>query len=218
MRARYSPLWSLLVISALSAAAAAEAPTVAFDATAVTVTGAAPGARLALLGVGRLEGGYMPVQIRFSELLVADALGEARFESEHGTPTWSVWAVADVASGEVTVAAPEGAELRWREVPPRALRSELDGLDNPRRFLEVLLVRPESTPGQGESGAWVRSFGDGGEGDGDGAADGNVRVAPSLLDPLGDAPAAPERFAPGDLIVAVDPDTLEVWTASVPGR
>jgi hypothetical protein len=223
MRRRYSPLRVVVLLlfllsPSLPAAAQGDSPRVAFEAAAVVVSGIEPGARLALVGVGLATGGLLPGRIRFSELLVADALGEARLTSEHDVPTWSVWAAVDVASGEVTVAAPEGGELRRREVPPRALRAELDGLDDPRRFLEVLVVRPPATPDDGMSGAWVRSFGDGGEGDGDGATDGNVRVVPTLLEPLGDSPAAAERFAPGDVIVAIDPDSLEVWTASVPGR
>lgn len=227
MRAPCSPPWVVLLFAVSftllfafaspSAAAEATVPEIAFEGEAVVVS-AAPGARVALFGVGRLSGTPLPAQVRFAELLDIDGLGAARYESAYGVPTWSVWAAVDLASGEVAVAAPAGGELRWREVPRRALRAELDGLDETRRFLELLLVRPESAPGASDGAAWSRGFGDGGEGDDDGATDGKVRVAPWLLDPLGDAPAAPSRFAPGDVLVAVDPDTLEAWTASVPGR
>ncbi len=221
MQPRYSPLCQLFVVLfplLPCTAAAAEAPVVTFEDSTVVVAAGQPAGRFALLGVGRLAGGYLPAQVRLGDLVVADALGDARYESAYGVPQPSVWAAVDLATGEVTLAAPGQDGVRLREVPPRALRQELDGLDDRRRFLEVLVVRPDSAPGAGDGGAWLRAFGDGGDGDGDGATNGNLRVVPSLLEPLGDAPAAPARFAPGDVVVAIDPDTLEAWTASVPGR
>ena len=226
MRPTSPPLLSFtaLALSLFAGVAAAgpavppEPPLVTFDATSVVVAGLAPGGRAALLGVGRLVGGFMPTRVRFAEVLTADSLGEVRFDSGTEPSPLSVWAVVDLATGATALAVPEGGELHRRGMPSRALRQQLDGLDEDRRFLEVLLTRADSAEGTHDGAAWVRAFGDGGDGDDDHATDGNLRILTALLEPLADAPAPPDRFQPGDVLVVIDPDSLEVWTASVPGR
>ena len=80
-----------------------------------------------------------------------------------------------------------------------------DLLQDRRELIEVLLVRP----GQG---AWELTVGDGGPADEDGTGDGHLQASFSRMNPLASlaAPSAPAKLAAGDLLVVVDPETLEV--------
>jgi hypothetical protein len=213
------PLASSLLLAAvivLMAAPASAAPRIAFEERAVVVDGLAADGRMALSGAATGRDGYVRYLFRHDEVLTADATGVVRLELDRPVPEDSVWFAVDFADGALAVAAPEGTALREIAVPARALRAELDGLDDERRFLYVLVVRPASAAATPEeAGAWTMSIGDGAESDGDGRQDGRLRALLAGLEPLGTGPAPPERLAPGLVLVAIDAMTLDFYAATL---
>jgi len=188
--------------------------TVSWEAQALVIDGGTPMARAAVLGVGRDRVNYTARTLRFDQVVTADETGAARFElpDQEAVPQRSVWVVVDLATGDFTVAAPEGAELRRIETPARGLGAAARFLDQEGRRLDVLLVRPESGPeGVGASGVWGLRVGDGGRMDGDGKVDHNLSLRFADLQPLAESPAAPDRLAPKDVLVGVDPESLEIY-------
>lgn len=189
-----------------SASAPAELA-VSFETAAVVAGKLTPGADAVFWSVAREPQGVYQRIVRRMGVSVVDALGEARFEvAEGAVPLKSVWVIADVASGGVSVAAPEGFVLREAPFPGRAFEAGAPGLVNRLRHaqedVDFLLVRP------GE-GAWRLQTHDQAPTDRDGAADGGVLTSlPDFepVDALGKPP--PERFAAGDVLVVVDPRSL----------
>jgi hypothetical protein len=58
--------------------------------------------------------------------------------------------------------------------------------------------------------------GDGGESDGDGAIDGRLQGILDQMQPLSDSPQPPSEFQKDDLVLALDPSTLEITLVKVP--
>lgn len=183
-------------------------PVIELEAEAVALRGLSPGGEAVLFALSREPQGYYTRVVERSEALVADALGEARFELGGAVPVRSVWVVADVASGALAAAAPEGSPLRTRELSPGDLRrgpaGRRDRLVRSLERLELLIVRPGV-------GGWRLSLHDGGAADADGADDGALSAALAELAPVGAAPAPPEEVAAGDRFVAIDPRTLDLF-------
>jgi len=196
------------------------APTVLVGAESIQVTGATASGQVVVFGMTRRGAGMMTAVERIDEVVAADALGEALVELGRPVPERSVWAAVDLTSGEIALAAPAAFELREVSFPQRGIGATRRHLEDARRFLDVLLVRPVAAVPAGQdaaavAGAWGRSFGDGGEGDDDGSLDGKVRVALADLAPLGTSPQPPSELGPGDIVVAVDATTLEIYAAKL---
>lgn len=214
---------SFLVLAANLAAPAAAQPAAAaparitFEEGAVVVDGVAAGGRLVLSGAATGREGFQRYLFRHEEVLTADATGTARLELDRPLPADSVWFAVDLASGELAVAAPEGTELREVPVPARALRQALDGLDEERRYLYVLVVRPTPAAAAEEAAAaWTGAIGDGAPSDGDGRQDGRVSALLAELEPLAaEGPPPPAALAPGFVLVAVDPLTLDFFAVTL---
>jgi len=187
---------------------------VSFETAALAVEGVTAKGRAAVFGVGRNRVDYTARTLRFDQVVTADEAGSARFElpDEETVPGRSVWVVVDLATGALLVAAPEGAELRRIETPARGLGAAARFLDQEGRRLDVLLVRPASGPeGAEASGVWGLRLGDGGPMDGDGKVDHNLSLRFVDLRPLAGSPPAPDRLAPKDVLVGVDPESLEIY-------
>lgn len=201
------------------ASALADAPVVSFEEQAVRIEEATPNGRLVVFSIGKPRAHLMPLTARFEALVSADATGAASVELPRPMPVRSVWAVVDVESGEYVLAAPEAFGLRQVDFPGRGIGQTRRLLADERRFLDVLVVRPAAGLPAGadpaaETGAWTRTFGDGGEDDGDGAADGKLEAPFDRLRPIGDSPALPPgELRPGDVVIGVDPLTLEVYAS-----
>lgn len=222
LRPAFAAFFSALALGAVVAAPAAGQPTatpprIAFEEHAVVVDGLAAGGRLVLSGAATGRDGYQRYLFRHEEVLTADATGAARLELERPLPAESVWFAVDLASGALAVAAPEGTDLREVAVPAGALRQALDGLDEERRYLYVLLVRAAAAAAAPEEpGAWTMAVGDGAPSDGDGREDGRVSALLADLSPLGDAgPPPPAQLAPGFVLVAVDAMTLDFYAVTL---
>ena len=79
---------------------------VAFEEAAVLAAELTPGGDAVFWSVGREPLGYLQRVVRHQGVAVVDAQGEARFEPETGAVLLkSVWAVADLETGAVAIAA-----------------------------------------------------------------------------------------------------------------
>lgn len=195
----------------LASGAVAGELTVRAHADRVEVEGVTPGGQVACLGVGQAWGEWLPRRERFTSMATdTDVDGRVTFLLETEVPVSSTWCVVDLETGDHSLTWPE----TWR-VPLGVSTSQLSlaekdqlVLQEPRESLEVLLVRPHL-------GAWVGLVGDGAAGDADGQQDGRVTLNPATLRALGEPGSGPETLGPGDVIVAVDPSTLEGLTITV---
>ena len=115
--------------------------------------------------------------------------------------------IADLTTGAVAAAAPEGYPLRrvsWRGGGIARGNPRADRVEDARAFAEVLLVRP----GQG---AWRLTVGDGSDLDDDGKPDGKLAAALDRMEPLaGTSAPPPSRFDPRDVVVLIDPNRMEL--------
>jgi|GEM_PF-2919887 len=191
--------------------------------SSVEITGVPEGGEVALLTIWReVGGGGTEVTIFDQTLVDQDGDGTVALELDRPYPELSVWLVADVASGAWRALSPESFETRRPEVRPGrfAVAVGQAELDLPRA--EVLVIRPESPAGK--SGAFRASLGDGADEDGDGEVNGRVALTalelqrPVSRPPQAAEPELPERFQPGDVVLAIDPRTLRVAELEVPGE
>jgi hypothetical protein len=205
------PRWidsGLLLLLLAPGTAAGAPPAVSFEEGAVVVAGVTAGGRVAVLTVERGFRGLIPLLRQGDHLVVDDdGDGEVRVAVAEAMPPRSLAVAVDLGSGELGAAAADG-DLVWRELPPRAVGAARRHLEDGRSYLEVLLARP----GGSASGAWTGGFGDGSRSDGDGVRDRGVRAAIERLRPVGDSPPTPDRVEVGDVVVVVDPETLELFS------
>jgi len=185
-------------------------PSLSFEEQAVVISAATPDGPVAVFGVSRGFNGFTGYVLRHDEVLTAGADGVARLELEL-LPPRSAFAVIDLVTGEMGFGAPEGFELLQRPLGPGSIDANGAGLTEQRRWVYALWVRPQAAAG---AGAWGAIVGDGGATDADGAEDGVVRAAVSSFVPIEDGDSAPpERLAAGDVVVVIDPESLEVAAA-----
>lgn len=209
-------LLSLIAVSTTSPAMA-EGLTLELEEDVIVIEGLTPETEAVLFGVGRGVAGFIPYELRVAERLAADASGTTRFELSQELPASSVWVVVALADGELTLASSPGDELREVAFPGRGLPASLRRLEDVRASLAVLWVRPMLEAGSdAQGGAWTGRVRDGSGLDGDGREDRRVSVLLDLLEPLDSSPA-PEQLAPGDVLVGIDTETLEIYTYRLRG-
>jgi hypothetical protein len=210
----------LLVALASPAAFAAQPPTIDFEDDAAVVSGLAPRGQVAWMSVSREpREGYVRVMRREGIAKDDDGDGAVRLalEPDERIAPRSLWAVVDLASGELALASPAG-EAAVREVVfpgrgvARGASNKLDRFEAGREMVELLYARPGAAPA-----AWGLTAGDGGEADDDGADDGALAAALAGARSLGGSPAPPEELTAGDVVVAVDPRTLDVFAVRLVG-
>ncbi len=192
------------------AASSAAAPAVHFEERAVILTDVLPDASIAVVGVGRDHDGLMPRLLTLWDVVTADATGSARLDLELDVPAESTWVAVDLETGEISVAAADGVATREVDFPSHAIPATLRTFDVGRARLAILWVRPASG---GTGAAWGGQVSDGGERDADGGENRSLQVALDHLTPLGTSPVPPETLASGDVLVGIDPDTLETYAA-----
>lgn len=183
-------------------------PTILFEESALLIEGASPGGAVAVMGLGRDRAGFLPHQLAVWEVVTTDAAGVGRVELGSPVPAESSWAVVDLAAGQVVLSAPEGTALREREFPGRGLHAALRTFDDARGSLVVLWARPDAG---GTVNAWGGAVVDGSDLDGDGRQDRAVRVLLDRLESLGGSAAPPPVIEPGDVLVGIDTDSLEIY-------
>lgn len=200
-----------LVLLAIPLSAAAP-PGISFEPDAVMVRGISPKGQTVWFSVAReISRRSTNVVPRHAIVTDEDGDGTVRLELGQEVPLRSIWFAVDLATGETTVAVPEGFPLLEMELPGDAIPAALNRLDLERRFAYLLLVRPGV-------GAWQLRVGDGGASDEDGEPDGTLRAALSSLTPvLEGGPPPPERFSPRDVLLVIDPERMESTTVRIGG-
>ncbi len=178
---------------------------------AVTLSGVTPGQSAVLMGVDRrpIEFG-VAVSRRFETLTDADADGVVRFEMPEGVSLGSAWWGADLTSGDLVSGGgdPNGLVVMAsedRSVSAAAAPGELSlaVFHHPR--LELALVRPTV-------GAFHSSLAEGGGGDEDGVSDGTLSLSLLSLAPTASGQAALSDIQTDDVLIGIDPHTLEVFS------
>lgn len=211
---------ALLALLALPAALplAAAPPELAFEPEAVVASGLAPEAEALFHGVSRERRTYLWRLVQTREVVVADAEGVARLELPDGVAPLSLWTVVEPGSGEFAIASPEGFSPTELPFPGNGIDRGQNGLFRVLRArferVEVLLVRP------GE-GAWYLVGVRGSDSD-RARGQGRPELAVELDqgEPFWGGQEPPEELAEGDVVVAVNLDTLDFFAARLvaPGR
>lgn len=185
----------------------------------VVASGLAPGAEVLWLGVALEPHGAFVTAHVVREIGLDAAGGGEVVLAPAGLaelPVGSAWAVLSLADGAVGLGGPAEGPLVVRQVPPTTVAAALASaeLTLPHHVVELAWLRPGT-------GAWTVRLGDGTETDADGLQDGSVRLAVADLAvsadvlPLWGEPVPPSAFAPGDVVVALDPERLEAYALTL---
>lgn len=151
------------------------------------------------------------IRRRLEVLADEDGDGQVTYKLDQPVAQRSMWVAVDLATGDFDTTAPEGFRLRKVNWRGRGLKNRPDGRDSVedvRAFAEVLVVRPGT-------GAWILRLGDGGPDDADGSPDGRLEAALDSMTPLADSPEPPQRFQRDDVVVLMDPNSMEMTLAKV---
>ncbi len=197
----------------LTSAATAQNPPPAlvlgFEGRAATVSGATPGGEVIFWSVFRERVARVSSRVgKLANRATSDAAGAARFDLGRDLPALSVWAAVDLSSGRLALASPGGFQWTTIDATRRRVDMALGRLAVDRHALAVLVVRPGA-------GSWQLDVFDGGPLDEDGAYDGSLRASLAAFLPDAKSGQAPPHFEKGDVIVAVDPDDLAAFAATV---
>jgi hypothetical protein len=184
------------------------------DNDAVVVSGVTLKGQIVLLGVTREigEDDFPTLHRHLTTLSDDDGDGVIRYPVEGGVPLRSVWAVADLKSGDFDSVSPERFGTRRVNWRGRGLERRNDGRDaveNRGNLLELLVVRPGA-------GAWESRISDGDESDSDGAIDGRLEGLLDQMKPISGTAPPPSVFQKDDLVLAIDPASMEITLVKVP--
>jgi hypothetical protein len=181
---------------------------------AVVVSGVTPKGQVVLLGVTREigEDDFPIVHRHLTTLSDEDGDGVIRYPITGGVPLRSLWAVADLTSGDYDTASPGPSGVRRVSWRGRGLERRNDGKDaveDRRTLLELLVVRPQA-------GVWESRVSDGDESDSDGVIDGRLEGLLERMKPVSGTAPPPSVFQKDDLVLALDPAALEITLIKVP--
>lgn len=189
-----------LVVALLAGFPLLAQPVLSFQQSEVVASQITPGAKAAVFAISHDPQPYQRrISTHASVLADDDRDGVTRYATEVANE--SIWIAVDVSSGAVAVSSP-APELVRRSSEPLA-PGQLKKIARAHEYLAWFLVRPGS-------GAWTLTIEDSGLEDDDFADDGKVTLALERMQAIGDSPSAPHELRAGDVLVAVDPDTLAV--------
>jgi hypothetical protein len=205
----------------MAAAVLSAQPTLTFDGSEIRWAGGSSGGEVAWFSVERVPLGYHQRVVIQREVTVADAEGLARWVQPEEPSRGSVWVAVDLDSGELALAAPPGGVLRTQLLPVDAFEADGSQELTAVRYAghvvaEALLVRTARS----ETGAevWGLRANDGGVSDADGKHDGVVTLSAASLQPVEEDGETAGAFQPGDVLVLIDPDRLQVSTVQLEER
>ncbi|HRC88199.1 MAG TPA: hypothetical protein PK413_21640 [Thermoanaerobaculia bacterium] len=184
-------------------------------ATGATVSGLAPGARVALLAAMRHEQDYSGITYAFdSEQIDTDNDGALSWDLGQPLEPKTVVVAVELATGAYTWATPAEFPLAVEPLPnaPWLLSPDasLAGWRLPANRVKTVLVRPGV-------GAWLAEVWEGRPGLSDTELDGEAVLDFSSLHPL--AAESPWSGPPqaGDRLVGLAPNSFEIWAWQVTG-
>lgn len=143
-----------------------------------------------------------------------DRDGVVRFSDPLLVRRESVWVVADLSNGEAVIASPDPEQVApMPKLTPAALVSRGDGPDRfviEGEYLTFLYVRPGT-------GVWMATLEDGELLEPEASVDGRIAAPLDRLKPVGDSPAPPEHFKPGDRVAVINPLRFAAGTLQIGG-
>jgi len=199
-------LSALLVIAATTIQAAQPAMTIAFSGQTLIVSGASPGSEVLVFGAYQHMVGYFAAYDIFQEFVVDDGHdGIVKFDFRGPIPRRSVWVAIDTRNGDYAVAAPAGYPVKLSDLPTTAIAKSKtgdDALSLSFAAAEILILRPGGS-------AWRGKIDRSGTSDERDADPMKLLVSASRLMALRGREPGPRAIRPGDLIIAINPLTLE---------
>ena len=202
------PLGVLSVVAfvcfTVNLSAAPSALKIEFAEHRVSVSGLPSGHKVVLFGEGIGMYSYAPLFVRYTDVASDDdADGVVHFAVRH-LPQRSVWICVDFETGDYAVGAPTGGAVPEFRLSPDIWKAGNDHLDVRSENLDVVVVRPRV-------GAWTLRIVDGGPNDEDGHSNGAVTLRLGRMLPIAGEMAGPPVVTGKDVILAVDPQTLNVF-------
>ena len=208
---RLRQLWSVVGVCVLVAVAAdgEERPqglSIRLAPGQVIVSGVPGGHPVIAFGIGIGRHGHAAL-LRRDVQTGADDDGNGSVDfSVRDLPSRSVWVAVDATSGAYVLATPSGELPGPLELPVDAWRGNHAFLDVATRWVEVLVVRPGV-------GAWTLRSADGGSNDADAVSDEKIRLRLDRMERLLGGDRGPDHALPKDIIVLVDPQTLNTFVS-----
>src|SRR6266849_944085 len=200
-----------LLLNSLVATTSVAAPSqlsISLSTATVRIDGATPGTSLLLFSVANEPAGYYNAVVRREELITADRSGAAEVQLQEPLPRRSVWFAVNVRTGEYAVATPSRFPRLATLVAPHALPDAMgiERLAIVRDYVEVAVIRPGT-------GVWVDSLSKGGPKDTN-KGGGPLHATISSFKSLDKSTRGPDHLTPADLLIIVDPHTLQYYVAS----
>jgi len=198
-----------LAAGALNAHASDRILTLTFTPSTVVVSGDAPSHEIVLIAIGIDRFGRSPLLTR--EVLTqsdSDADGVVTF-TPRKVPERSLWVAVDVQDGAYGVASPVNELPATLALAASVWEAQRTVVTVARPYVEVLLVRPGS-------GSWALHGAEGGSHDADGRRDGLLTLRLDTLEGVTIESAGPAAALAGDLLVVIDPDTLQYFIGEAP--
>jgi hypothetical protein len=184
-----------------------QAVEITFQDQAVVAGGLTPGKPVVWFSVEyRLDAEYSSDLTQRYEVGTAAADGTAHLDLPRPPAPRSYWVAVDLGTGAYSLATPNNYRIAKAPSPPTldtTAAAQSDALVETRQYVMGLLVRPGV-------GAWAFGASDGNSVDQDEEVNGHLRIALDRLTPLTGSPAAPEKAAPNDLWLVIDPLTMQI--------
>lgn len=203
MATRFVAVLTLLVGVSGTLGAAPPPVTIRFATRTVSMSGASPGAQLLFLGDAKIPLYNYSRLKQWQFVVTAAADGTASIQTDTDIPITAVWVVADLRTGQVTIATPRPRGVATVPIGRSVIRGNADHFSFDRSFLDLLYVHA------GE-GAWIWHAVDGGINDEDGPNGMTTIDIAKAVHIAGEA--SPKVFSPGGTLVAIDFEDLVVMT------
>ena len=204
----------LAIIAAAPPASAADGPPIQleFAARKLIVRGATPRGNVVVLSVHRqvFSPGYVH-RVTWNFTAEAGPDGVASIATPGDIDSERIWLVVDESSARDAVRRSASAR-EIKRVPPglvKHLDNTDDGVSIPLSMAHILVVRANE-------GAWLARVADGGSSDVDGTPDGTIVIGADSLPDMHGKGKKPMKFKKNDLILAIDPVTLQVVEERLP--
>ncbi len=142
-----------------------------------------------------------------------DRSGIVRLDLGRPVAPASVWVAVDLATGDFATVSPSGVVNQSDTFLGGGVGRAPSGngvISDLRAQAEFLVVRPAV-------GSWTLTLGDGSPEDADGLADGQLAAPLDQMIPLAGAPPPTLDFLTGDVVLLVDPRTLEIVVSRIAG-
>lgn len=207
---------SLLLLLSLASVALGQAPSLAVtvSGSTVTVSNVTPHGSVVFFGVARFVSSHK-VDVRNYDATRTDDDGDGvvTYDIQETIPWKSIFVAVDFATGRYAFGTPPGfpqLTLNLSTNPLVATNGQIDHVVVESHLCELRVVRPGV-------GTWSQVVADTNKYDEDQLANsiGDLNVGTTVGVGSG-APAPPSALHTGDIVILIDPQVMESWSAVVP--